>query len=191
MVDRLVGYTLSPLLAGKAPRRVCPRDWSQSVAVRLVVERERESTCSAPSSTGRSRSSCGPGMARLRCRSRPRGRAKPRSATRPRRWRLLASSEPRRVAVTRRVEPESCSPCSTLQQEASRKLGFAPKRTPAWPSAAQRGGRRRADGAHHVHAGTNWFALSAQAIAEAHDVIVDRYGAVRGPQGPPLQDEKS
>ena len=80
---------------------------------------------------------------------------------------------------------------STLQQEASRKLGFSPKRT---MSVAQRlyEGVDTPDG--HVglitYMRTDSMAIAGVAMGEARDVIRERYGEpVHDAQGPRLQDE--
>jgi DNA topoisomerase-1 len=183
VVDRLVGYTLSPLLwrkvrAGLSAGRV------QSVAVRLVVDREREirafvareywtlkATLLAPDGT--------PFEADL---VRVAGK-KPEisdGATAERHAAAIRASHP--VVAEVSVKHTSRNPAppfttSSLQQEASRKLGFSPKRT---MSVAQRlyEGMETDEGQVGLitYMRTDSVALSSQAMAEAARAIEDRFG---------------
>jgi DNA topoisomerase I len=147
-MDRLVGYTLSPLLwrkvrAGLSAGRV------QSVAVRLVVEREREIraftareywTLEALLATGRGETLQRRGGAHRTARRSRSATARPPSAT-PR-----PSPVPRPTVnsvASRRSKRNPAPPftTSTLQQEASRKLGFNPRRTMRVRAAPVRGRR--------------------------------------------------
>ena len=185
VVDRLVGYTLSPLLwrkvrAGLSAGRV------QSVAVRLVVDREREirafvareywtlrATLLAPDGT--------PFDADL---VRIAGK-KPEISdgeTAERHDAAIRASHP--VVTEVGVKRTSRNPAppfttSSLQQEASRKLGFSPKRT---MSAAQRlyEGVKTDEGQVGLitYMRTDSVALSSQAMAEAARVIESRFGEI-------------
>ena len=183
IVDRLVGYTLSPLLSRKV-RGGLSAGRVQSVAVRLVVEREREidafvareywtlaallatepATSSRPSSSGSTAS-----------RSTSADEATP-SGTR-RRCATPTRSSGRSVSRTQKRTPAPPFTTSTLQQEASRKLSFSPKRT---MSVAQRlyEGVETPDG--HVglitYMRTDSVAMAGIAMGEARDVIPERYG---------------
>jgi DNA topoisomerase-1 len=183
VVDRLVGYTLSPLLwrkvrAGLSAGRV------QSVAVRIVVDREREirafaareywtlrATLLAPDGTPFDAD-----LVRI-------GGKKPEISDGETAERHADAIRAGRPVVTevgvKRTSRNPAPPFTTssLQQEASRKLGFSPKRT---MSAAQ----RLYEGVHTdegqvgliTYMRTDSVALSSQAMAEAARVIESRFG---------------
>ena len=192
IVDRLVGYTLSPLLSRKV-RSGLSAGRVQSVAVRLVVEREREISAFVAEEywtveallevAGRRQVRRGPREDR-RQEADASTMARPRAAT----SRRCGPRHPvvRDVSVRRsKRSPAPPFTTSTLQQEASRKLGFSPKRT---MSVAQRlyEGVETPDG--HVglitYMRTDSVALADQAIAEAarggRGRFGDRYVVAKG-----------
>jgi DNA topoisomerase-1 len=167
ILDRVVGYTLSPLLRDKMGRRGLSAGRVQSVALRLICEREREIEAFVPveywtieaelskreaspairapaeSSTGEQDGPAPPGsfVARL---AKIRGRDPD----------LKNEDDAQAVVddlqgavytvhkVTRRERRRKPAPpftTSTLQQEASRKLGFTAKRTMAVAQALYEG----------------------------------------------------
>src|SRR5664280_461153 len=183
VVDRLVGYTLSPLLwrkvrAGLSAGRV------QSVAVRLVVDREREigafnareywtlqATLVAPDGT-----TFEADLVKI-------AGKKPEIAdgeTATRHADAIRAAKPVVVDVTLKHSSRTPAPpftTSSLQQEASRKLGFSPKRT---MSAAQKlyEGVETDEGQVGLitYMRTDSVALSSQAMAEAARAIEARFG---------------
>jgi DNA topoisomerase-1 len=183
IVDRLVGYTLSPLLSRKV-RGGLSAGRVQSVAVRLVVEREREIeaftareywTIEAILATA-----SGDTFAAELVRIDGDPLDLPDEATTERHVAALRDTHPvvRNIGVrTQKRSPAPPFTTSTLQQEASRKLSFSPKRT---MSIAQRlyEGVDTPDG--HVglitYMRTDSTAMAGVAMGEAREVIAGRYG---------------
>jgi DNA topoisomerase I len=190
IVDRLVGYTLSPLISRKV-RAGLSAGRVQSVAVRLVVEREREIeaftaqeywTLEAILSTVDG-SRFAAEVVRIDgkpIRIGEGGQPIGDGDTADVHAALLRTLKPEVTKVATRKQSRSPAPpftTSTLQQEASRKLGFSPKRT---MSVAQKlyEGVDTPDG----HLGlitymrTDSTAIAGVAMGEARDVIRDRFG---------------
>ena len=183
IVDRLVGYTLSPLLSRKV-RGGLSAGRVQSVAVRLVVEREREIeaftareywTIQAILATA-----AGDTFAAELVRVDGEALDVSDEATADRHVAALRDARPvvRKIGVrTQKRSPAPPFTTSTLQQEASRKLSFSPKRT---MSIAQRlyEGADTPDG--HVglitYMRTDSTAIAGVAMGEAREVIAERYG---------------
>jgi DNA topoisomerase-1 len=183
IVDRLVGYTLSPLLSRKV-RGGLSAGRVQSVAVRIVVEREREIraftareywTLEAVLATADGTTFTAD-VARIA--------GKPveiaDGETAERHADALRGSRPVVESVTAKASRRKASPpftTSTLQQEASRKLGFSPKRT---MSVAQDlyEGVETPDGQVGLitYMRTDSVAIAKVAMVEAQGVIAERFG---------------
>jgi len=184
IVDRLVGYTLSPLISRKV-RGGLSAGRVQSVAVRLVVEREREVVAFVAREYWSLRAILATEAGEAFAADVVRVDGEPMevgdAATATRHAAALTGRRPRITNVGTRTQQRSPAPpftTSTLQQEASRKLGFSPKRT---MSIAQRlyEGADTPDG--HVglitYMRTDSTAIAGIAMAEAREVITRRYGA--------------
>ncbi len=183
IVDRLVGYTLSPLLSRKV-RSGLSAGRVQSVAVRLVVEREREIAAFTPREYWTLEAilvtEAGERFAAELVRIDGEALDVGDEASATRHAEALRALRPRVTKTGVRTQKRSPAPpftTSTLQQEASRKLGFSPKRT---MSIAQRlyEGVDTPDG--HVglitYMRTDSTAMAGVAMGEAREVIGGRYG---------------
>jgi DNA topoisomerase-1 len=183
IVDRIVGYTLSPLISRKV-RPGLSAGRVQSVAVRLVVEREREirafvareywsleATLATPDGTNFGAEVVRIGGKAVEIAD---GETAARHAAAIRALRPVVASVATRSSKRNPPPPFTTS---TLQQEASRKLGFSPKRT---MSVAQRlyEGVDTPDG--HIglitYMRTDSTAIAGVAMAEAQRVVTERFG---------------
>ena len=210
ILDRLVGYQLSPLLRDKMGRRGLSAGRVQSVAVRLIVEREREIQAFVPveywsieAELAKQKPGEGskpsPGsrsfIARLIKINGQDADLKTRDDT----YKIVAELEKAAYLVTRvdrrerRRYPAPPFTTSTLQQEASKKLGWAAKRTMGVAQSLYEG----ADIGNGQRVGlitymrTDSTAVAPVAQAEARDVIAKKYGGEFLPPSPPIYKTKA
>ena len=170
VLDRLVGYELSPILwrkvkGGLSAGRV------QSVSVRILVEREREIEAFTPVATFKVQAEF---------------TTKDGKSVKATTSKTFDNVEAAQAFLNNNIDavytvsslekkPAKKSPTapfttSTLQQEASRKLGFSVSRT---MSNAQ----RLYEAGHITYMRTDSVNLSKQALNEAKEVITKSYGA--------------
>jgi len=206
ILDRLVGYTLSPLLREKMGRRGLSAGRVQSVAVRLVVEREREieafvpqeywsieaelakqSPPSVPPASGGEKRG-GSFIAKLH---RIRGED-PELHSEAEVQAVLDELERAAYVVAsvkegqRRRNPSAPFTTSTLQQEASRKLRFTARRTMALAQQLYEG-VDPGDGPTGLitYMRTDSVNVAEQAQIEARAFVVAEYGQDFVPDEPP------
>jgi len=196
VLDRIVGYTLSPLLRRKMSRNRLSAGRVQSVAVRLVVEREREIAAFVPveywsieaelakqTADGRQQTTDEKGVFRAKL-IEIKGE-KFECHTGAEALRLKESLEKCYYVVLdvrrKEVQRSPAAPfiTSTLQQEASRKLGFAAKRTMAVAQQLYEGLPVGSEG--HVglitYMRTDSTNVAASAQHEARAFIAQHYGS--------------
>ena len=201
ILDRIVGYTLSPLLRDKMKRRGLSAGRVQSVAVRLVVEREREIEAFVPveywsieaelAKREKARRSF---IARLH---RIRGE-KPELHHEADVQVVVADLEKSIYTVTkvkegqRRRRPSPPFITSTMQQEASRRLGFTARRTMRYAQQLYEG-IDLGDGPVGLitYMRTDSTNVAEQAQAEAREFIKEKYGQKFMPAKPPKYKTKT
>ena len=184
VLDRIVGYELSPLLWKKV-RRGLSAGRVQSVATRLVVDREQEIRAFIPKEYWTL-------DAKLSLADKP-GSFVARYYGSPKKQELenedqvnaviadIAGKPFTVVSVKRSEKKRSAAPpftTSTLQQEASRKLNMTPKRTMAIAQQLYEGVELAGEGTMGLitYMRTDSLRLSDEAMAEAADFIRERYG---------------
>jgi len=198
ILDRVVGYTLSPLLRDKIGRKGLSAGRVQSVALRLICEREREIqafvpveywTIEAELSKHRSRGAkeiAPPGrntqsfIARLVKIRGEDANLKNQAEAQT----IVAHLERANYVVQkvtrqdRRRNPAPPFMTSTLQQEASHKLGFTAKRTMAVAQALYEG--KDVGGGERVglitYMRTDSLNVAQAAQAEARQFVQERFG---------------
>ncbi|NLG83192.1 MAG: type I DNA topoisomerase, partial [Firmicutes bacterium] len=199
VLDRIIGYELSPLLWRKI-RRGLSAGRVQSAALRLVVEREREIRAFIPEEywTLEVNLAKATGEA-FRAKVVNLGGQKleiPHEAAAAEHKKALEQAEFRVVAVKKKEKLRHPPPpfiTSTLQQEASRKLGFSPRRTMALAQQLYEGLELGPEGSVGLitYMRTDAVRVAQEAQAEAAQFIRERYGPAYCPEKPPQYKSKT
>ena len=185
ILDRLVGYSISPILWEKVRSRLSAGR-VQSVALRLIVEREREIENFVPVEYWSIHAELQPEglksafLARLAKIDDKDPELQSEDVVRP----ILIDMETAAYTITkikrgeRRRKPLAPFTTSTLQQDASRKLGFTAKRTMALAQGLYEGQDVGSGGATGLitYMRTDSTSVSASAQQEAREYISNKYG---------------
>ena len=200
VLDRLVGYKLSPLLRSKITKKGLSAGRVQSVAVRLVVEREREIEAFVPQeywSIEADLAHVSPTQRRAKKqvfratlnqidgqKVEIKGKAEADAILADLDGARYIVSEVRRKEVQRNPSPPFTT--STMQQEASRKLGFTPKRTMAVAQQLYEGINIGKEGQVGLitYMRTDSTNIAAVALHETRRYIGDRFGTQYVPEHP-------
>ncbi len=201
ILDRLVGYKISPVLWKKV-RRGLSAGRVQSVAVRMVVEREKEITAFIPleywTLDAQLAKAKGAGTLTARLAGLAGKRKKLEIGSAAESERLVALLRPARYVVTsvrkKDVHQQPAPPFTTssLQQEASRRLGFSAKRTMAIAQQLYEGLSVRGGQVGLItYMRTDSTNVAAMAISEAREYIGERFGASLVPTAPRVFRKKA
>ncbi|HMV94715.1 MAG TPA: type I DNA topoisomerase [Anaerolineales bacterium] len=200
VLDRLVGYSISPILWEKVRGRLSAGR-VQSVALRLIVDREREIDEFKPVEYWSIHAELKHGSAKTSFLSKlvridDKEPELPNEETvRP----ILVDMETAAYAVTkvkrgeRRRKPAGPFTTSTLQQEASRKLGFTAKRTMGLAQGLYEGQDVGEGGTTGLitYMRTDSMNVSALAQNEAREYVSGKYGSDYLPAEAPMYKTKS
>ena len=200
VLDRLVGYSISPILWEKVRSRLSAGR-VQSVALRLIVEREREIDAFVPVEYWTIHGEFKPEgfkstfIAKLVKMDDKDPELQNEEATKP----VLIDMETAAFEISkvkrgeRRRKPSAPFTTSTLQQEASRKLGFTAKRTMALAQGLYEGQDIGNGGTTGLitYMRTDSTNVSVLSQREARDFVTEKYGADFLPPEPPEYKTKS
>ncbi len=202
ILDRLVGYQISPLLRKRVQRGVSAGR-VQSVALRMVVDREREIDAFVPVESWtidvklRKEDQETEFSAQLRSLKGQRGRLTISKEEDARRYEAELDGAKYSVAEVSkrdvRQRPAAPFTTSTMQQEAGRKLRFTAQRT---MSVAQQlyEGLDAGDGGPIgliTYMRTDSTQVAASAVSEAREYIAGRYGSEFRPDKPRMYTRRS
>ncbi|MBI3739493.1 MAG: type I DNA topoisomerase [Chloroflexi bacterium] len=200
VLDRLVGYSISPILWEKVRSRLSAGR-VQSVALRLIVEREREIEAFVPVEYWTIHAEFKPEglkstfVAKLAKIDGNDPSLPNEAATKP----ILVDMESAAYSITkikrgeRRQKPSAPFTTSTLQQEASRKLGYTAKRTMALAQGLYEGQDVGNGGTTGLitYMRTDSTNVSTLAQNEARQYISGKYGNDFLPPEPPQYKTRS
>ncbi|HEY3344652.1 MAG TPA: type I DNA topoisomerase [Anaerolineaceae bacterium] len=200
VLDRLVGYSISPILWEKVRSRLSAGR-VQSVALRLIVEREREIDDFVPEeywtigAEFRSEGDPTPYQARLVRVDDQEPTLSQENDVRP----ILVDMEKAAYEISkikrgeRRRKPAAPFITSTLQQEASRRLGYTARRTMALAQQLYEGIDVGEGGGTGLitYMRTDSTNLSDQALSEVRQYISQRFGQDFLPPTPVLYKTRS
>ena len=204
VLDRLVGYKISPLLWRKV-RRGLSAGRVQSVALRMIVEREREiqnfqarEYWTIDAELLKETFPDQPFRARLigYAGDRKRELGIPNAEVAEQLRALLAEASYRVAEVRERTQnrrPSAPFTTSTLQQEASRRLGFSAKRTMTVAQQLYEGREIGAEGQVGLitYMRTDSTNVSAQAVQAARGLIAAKFGHDFLPAAPRFYSKKA
>jgi DNA topoisomerase-1 len=192
LLDRLVGYTLSPLLQRKLRKRGLSAGRVQSVAVRLICEREREIQAFLPEEYWDITAQVTPGpledlfSVKLVSKGGKEFKAKNQEQAQQAAaeiWESALRVEKAKTSDQAR-RPPAPFVTSTLQQDAANRLGFTARQTMRVAQQLYEGVELGPEG----HAGlitymrTDSTRIAAEAQAAAREVITERFGADYAPK---------
>ena len=200
ILDRLVGYSISPILWEKVRGRLSAGR-VQSVALRLIVDREREIDAFIPVEywsihgefkSPEFKSSFIAKLARI-------DDKEPELSNKETVDPILIDMETAAYSVTkvkrgeRRRKPSAPFTTSTLQQEASRKLGFTARRTMALAQGLYEGQDIGQGGTTGLitYMRTDSTNVAVQAQTEAREYVTKKYGKDYLPAEPPMYKTRS
>jgi DNA topoisomerase-1 len=200
VLDRLVGYSISPILWEKVRGRLSAGR-VQSVALRLIVERERQIDDFIPAEYWSIHGEFKPEglkstfIAKLARVDEIEPELQNEEIVKP----ILVDMETGTYSITKikRSERRRKSPppftTSTLQQEASRKLGFTAKRTMALAQGLYEGQEVGEGGTTGLitYMRTDSTNVSTLAQSEAREYVNGKYGGDYLPSEPPIYKTKS
>ena len=185
ILDRLVGYTLSPFLA-KTIRRGLSAGRVQSVAVRMIVDREQEIRAFVPEEYWSidAKLLASPSKAVIAAQFHGDDTGAIKITSKEQSDTILADLEKEDFIVTavkkgkKNRTPAPPFITSTLQQEASRKLGFQARRTMKAAQELYEGVDILGQGATGLitYMRTDSLRISADAINEAKEYITGKWG---------------
>ncbi|RPJ23965.1 MAG: type I DNA topoisomerase, partial [Chloroflexi bacterium] len=186
ILDRLVGYSISPILWEKVRGRLSAGR-VQSVALRLIVDREREIEAFVPVEYWSIHAELQPDGSKstFTAKLAKMDGADPELSNEETVKPILIDMETAAYAVTkvkrseRRRKPLAPFTTSTLQQEASRKLGYTAKRTMALAQGLYEGQDVGSGGTTGLitYMRTDSTNVSVQWQEEARQYIKNKYGA--------------
>lgn len=175
VLDRIVGFEISPILWRKmSMRNNLSAGRVQSVAVRLIVERERSiNNFTAQSSFKTEAFFAAPDLNNRTVVFKAEGPDKLKDSTDANKWLQGCLGASYKVADVQ-VKPAKKSPAppfttSTLQQEASRKLGYSVSRTMMMA-------QRLYENGHITYMRTDSVNLSQTALDASRETIINQYG---------------
>ena len=200
VLDRLVGYSLSPILWRKVRGRLSAGR-VQSVALRMVVDREREIEDFVPEEYWTIDAEFKPAgldatyIAKLNRVDGEKPVLNEESVVRP----ILVDMETAAYTIKkikrgqRRRNPQAPFTTSTLQQDASRRLGFTARRTMAIAQQLYEGldiGEGSNTGLI-TYMRTDSTNVAQLAQTQAREFVTNRYGARYLPEEPPVYKARS
>ena len=203
ILDRLVGYKISPLLWRKVRSRTSAGR-VQSVALRLIVEREQEIADFVPVEywsieAGLAKQAAKTEGQTFRARLTRIGEEKADLQNRDDTQAIVDALEKSTYIITevkkgaRQRKPAAPFTTSTLQQEASRRLGFGAQRTMRIAQQLYEGIDLNGEGTVGLitYMRTDSTNISKQAQDETKDYIIKTYGADMVPESPRIYKTKN